>query len=161
MPANLSELSEMPDYLRRMFAGLDVQEACTRPAPDVFAPVEQAWHLADLEREGFGERIRRLRSEHAPQLPDFAGDRIAMERQYLRLSLPEALSAFDAARRDNLAQLAAVAEIEWQRSGVQDGVGTVHLRDIPGLMLAHDRSHRGEIDAWHSTMTGQAQLRPA
>lgn len=153
----LTALGAMSAYLHGMYSNLDAQQASARPAPGVFAPVEQAWHLADLEREGFGERIRRLRTEHAPHLPDFAGDRIAQERQYLRLFLSDALAAFDAARRDNLAQLNAVAASEWARSGQQEGVGTVRLGDIPALMLAHDRAHQGEINHWYNAMTGQTQ----
>lgn len=48
----------MPAFLTERFAPLSAEEARV-PGPDGgFSPVEQCWHLADLEREGFGTRIR-------------------------------------------------------------------------------------------------------
>ncbi|HMK92176.1 MAG TPA: hypothetical protein VK576_04190, partial [Thermoleophilia bacterium] len=62
----LASLAAMPGFLERSFAGLSADEAC-RPGPgEVLSPVEQCWHLADLEREGYAVRIERLRREVEP-----------------------------------------------------------------------------------------------
>jgi hypothetical protein len=71
----------MPALLREVAAALDETARRRRPAGGGFAIVEHAWHLADLEREGYGARISRLLAETAPALPDFDGDRIARERE--------------------------------------------------------------------------------
>ncbi|MCI0572664.1 MAG: hypothetical protein L0Y66_18070 [Myxococcaceae bacterium] len=76
-------LREMPRLLVRVCAGLDEQTVRRKPEGMPFALVEHAWHLADLEREGFGTRLHRLLDEEHPSLPDFPGDRIALERHYL------------------------------------------------------------------------------
>ena len=112
-----------------------------------FSLVEQAWHLADLEREGYGERIRRLLAEEDPALPDFEGDRVARERAYRTKSLPEGVAAFAAARAANLALLRNVTAADWERSGRQEGVDRVALRDLPRMMGEHDAGHREEIAA--------------
>lgn len=144
----MTRLGLMPDYLDSVFAGL-APEDLTAPGPDgSFSPVEHCWHLADLEREGFAERIRRLTSEQDPQLPDFDGDRAARERRYRSRSLAEGISAFREARLANLEVLSRVHGDVWVRGGVQDGVGPVSLCDIPTMMLEHDTSHRREIVAW-------------
>jgi hypothetical protein len=109
--------------------------------------LEQAWHLADLEREGYGLRIERLLQEADPLLPDFEGDRIARERSYRTRSLEEALAAFASARAANLARLQAQPPAAWARAGVQQGVGPITLADVPRMMLEHDDSHRAEIAA--------------
>ena len=146
--AVLAELATMPAFLEERFGTLS-PEAARRAGPhDTFSPVEQCWHLADLEVEGFGARIRRLASEESPALPDFDGARIARERDYRSRALPPALRAFRAAREENLATLRSLAEDAWARSGVQEGVGKVTLADVPRLMREHDRSHRAEIDEW-------------
>jgi len=75
----MRSLSAMPEYLYEQFDALSAEDARC-PTRRAFSPVEQVWHLADLEREGFSVRIRRLRDEQAPRLPDFDGDRIARER---------------------------------------------------------------------------------
>jgi hypothetical protein len=144
----LAGLGRMPDWLCEAFAGLSPEDAAT-PGPDAgFSPAAQCWHLADLEREAFAVRIRRLLTEDAPQLPDFDGARVARERQYDRLSLLEGIAAFRSARHDNLSALRDVPAAAWLRAGTQDGVGRVALCDLPTMMAEHDAAHRGEIDAW-------------
>lgn len=144
--ALLASLARMPEYLRRTFAGLsDVQ--WRKPGPrGTFAPVEQVWHLADLEREGFGVRIRRLLGEAAPHMPDFDGDRIARERNYRSLAPEQGLALFSAARAQNIAALHGLKGPAWLRSGTQEGVGAVSLCDMPAFMWQHDEAHRREIE---------------
>src|SRR5262249_57609181 len=80
--ALLAELDRMPTFLEAAFAGLSSDEAAA-PGPDgAFAPVAQCWHLADLEREGYGARIRRLLEEAEPHLPDFDGSPIPRPSNY-------------------------------------------------------------------------------
>lgn len=146
--ALLRTLEDMPPYLEREMLGLTPEQA-RLPGPDgSFSPVEQVWHLADLEREGFGGRIERLLSECEPRLPDVDGAAVAAARQYRALSLAAGLAAFRQARQHNLARLRCVDANAWTRSGVQDGVGRVSLCDLPGLMSQHDAAHRAEIAAW-------------
>src|SRR5688572_30494985 len=63
-----------------------------------FSLVEHVWHLADLEREGYAARIRRLLSEDEPVLSNFDGNRVARERLYERRNFAEGLIAFTEAR---------------------------------------------------------------
>jgi DinB family protein len=143
----LAELASMPAHLESAASGFDDRRA-SAPGPEgSFSLVEHAWHLADLEREGYGERIRRLLGEADPRLADFDGARIAAERNYRRKSLAEGVAAFAAARAANLRALRAVPTDAWDRAGEQEGVGRVALRDVPRMMQEHDRSHRGEIAA--------------
>jgi DinB superfamily len=146
--ALLDDLHAMPEYLASAFTGLSAADAAV-PGPDgALAPVEQCWHLADLEREGYGLRIQRLLGEADPVLADFDGARIARERAYRSRSLAEGLAAFREARRQNLARLRALTAAEWPRTGIQEGVGPIALCDVPAMMAEHDAGHRQEIAAW-------------
>jgi len=146
--AFMLSLAGMPEFLQVAFAGLSADEV-RRPAPDgTPAPVEQVWHLADLEREGFGERIRRLLDESEPHLPDFNGTQVAAERNYRARSFEEGLAAFAEARRRNVSTLRSLDAPSWLRRGTQEGVGDVSLCDIPSFMAQHDAAHRSEIEAW-------------
>ena len=149
--ALVQELEGMPFELEAAAGRLDDVQARTPPSPGAFSLVEHAWHLADLEREGFGLRIRRLLAEDDPFLPDFDGARVAEERDYRSKSLADGLAAFRRARGENLAALRAVPEEAWGRAGRQEGVGKVCLRDLPRLMREHDDSHRAEIAALPAT----------
>lgn len=141
-------LESMPDFLADVFGGISDAEAC-RPLPDdSFSPVEHCWHMADLEREGFAVRIRRLLAEPKPRLEDFNGGRLAAERQYKHKSLAGGIAAFREARRDNLALLQTIQSEAWARQGEQEGVGTVMLCDIPVMMAEHDAEHKKEIAEW-------------
>jgi hypothetical protein len=147
--ALLAALGRMGEYLADAFSSLSAERA-TMPGPDdTFSPVEQVWHLADLEREGFGVRIDRLARGGMPHLPDFDGAAIARARNYRALKLADGLEAFRAARERNIAALRAVASPGvWAHSGTQEGVGTVSLCDMPSFMSQHDAAHRAEIEAW-------------
>jgi hypothetical protein len=146
----LESLLGMPDFLEATFANLDRDEIAACGPDGAFSPVEQVWHLADLEREGFGTRIRRLLAETEPQLPDFDGAKIAADRQYQTLSIDDGLRAFANERRRNVAILRAIDADSWTRSGVQEGVGQVSLCDMPTFMSQHDSAHRQEIDDWRA-----------
>ncbi len=148
------ELESMPDFLADMFAGLSAEEAAFSPSDGTLAPVEQCWHLADLEREGFNQRIRRLLEDTNPWLEDFEGARLVRERQYKQRSLSEGIAAFREARLGNLSLIQAVTPEGWMRQGEQEGVGPVMLCDIPVMMSQHDASHRAEIAEWRRALNG-------
>jgi DinB family protein len=146
--ALLASLEDMPRYLGAMAGTLSADLERQRSPDDLFSPVEQIWHLADLERGGFGLRIERLLTEHEPQLPDFDGAAVAIARDYRSLSLEDGLVAFREARRRNLDTLRQLAAQDWNRSGHQEGVGPVSLCDMPSFMAQHDAAHRAEIESW-------------
>jgi len=146
--ALFDRLTVMPDDLAVAFDGLSDAASRTRTASDAFSPVEQVWHLADLEAEGFGVRIARLLTEDAPRLDDFDGDRIARERRYRERDLAGGVAAFRTARARNVATLAALSGDAWNRAGTQEGIGPVMLCDLPVMIAEHDAAHRAEIDAW-------------
>jgi len=144
----MAGLEQMPAFVAAAFADLPPSRHAEPGRDGTFSPVEQAWHLADLEDMGFTERIRRLRTESHPHLPDFAGDVVARERDYKALSLSEGIAAFRRARARNLSALRSLTREEWTRRGEQEGVGAVALCDLPTMMAAHDEGHRREIEAW-------------
>lgn len=146
--ALLSELRAMPDFLDASFRTVSLLEAAAPGPNDAFSPVEHCWHLADLEREGYAVRIRRLREEADPWLPDFNGAQIARERNYKSLSLAEGIEAFRDARLRNIAILRTLDAGDWMRRGEQEGVGAIALCDIPAMMAEHDAAHRLEIEEW-------------
>lgn len=147
LPELLARLGTMPALLREVAAALSGPALRRRPASGPFAFVEHAWHLADLEREGYGARISRLLVEDAPALPDFDGDRIAREREYLRGDVGLALEVFAQARRHNVERLVGLDDISLARRGTQEGVGEITLGRVPRMMAAHDAGHVEELVA--------------
>jgi len=141
----LLTLESTPALVARAAAQLDASQVRRAPANGGFSLIEHVWHLADLEREGYEVRIRRILSEEEPALSDFEGERLAQERRYRDRDLAEGLAAFAAARNRSVAKLRAIHNSDWKRRGVQEGFGSIALEDVPRMMAAHDRCHTAEI----------------
>lgn len=141
----LLTLESTPALVARAAEGLRPLQVRQVPVPGCFSLIEHVWHLADIEREGYGMRIRRVLCEQEPALSDFDGERIARERVYIKRDLAEGLAALARDRARNVAKLRRIRTSDWKRRGVQEGVGLITLEDVPRMMAAHDRSHTSEI----------------
>jgi len=155
----LNRLREMPAWLESAAARIDPELTVARPKTGGFCLLEQVWHLAELEENGFGERIRRIVSEDEPRLPDFDGPRAAREGNYASRILEDGLARFRAARTANLAAFRLAGPGDWVRGGVQDGVGKITLADVPRMMAEHDSSHRDEIETLFSELANARTAR--
>ena len=139
-------LRAFPHRLRELLATAPPERLRTRAKDGGFAFIEHAWHLADLEVEGYGVRIRRILEEDEPELADFRGDAIAEERKYLELELEPALRRFAEARAANVAMLESARD-RAERGGMQEGVGRVTLARVAEMMAEHDAGHAAELHA--------------
>lgn len=143
----LLTLESTPALIERAARQIPAGDATRRPAAGGFSLVENIWHLADLEREAYRIRIRRLLTEDEPLLANFDGDRVARERDYQSKGLAEGLAAFAMARHRNVERLRDLPPSAWKRSGSQESVGRVTLADVPRMMAEHDRSHTDDLSA--------------
>jgi hypothetical protein len=139
-------LARMIDRMNAIAADLPADLVRTRASDGSFAFLEHVWHLADLEREGFGLRIARLLAEDQPALHGFDGAAVAAERDYLKLDLAQGLTRFIEARRENLDRLAALTDAQRARGGTFMG-DPILVADMPRRMLEHDRAHLAELAA--------------
>jgi hypothetical protein len=153
----LLTLESTPALLTRAAAALSPSEARCRPDEKSFSFVENVWHLADLEREGFGLRIRRILSEENPALLNFDGERVARERAYQEKDVERGLALFARARAQNLEALRRLRRSDWKRSGSQEGVGRVTLADVSRMMAEHDRSHGTDVAEILAIVRGQSR----
>lgn len=141
----MDELRTFPATLRTMLESVPPELLTKRSAEGFFSCVENAWHLADLEVEGYGVRLRRLLAEDSPSLPDFRGDVIAEQRNYNSLPLAAALERFERGRAENLAVIDGASNEDRQRAGEQEGVGVVTFERVIAMMREHDQSHTAEL----------------
>jgi hypothetical protein len=155
----LLTLESTPALLSRAAAALSPSESRRRPGEKCFSFVENVWHLADLEREGFGLRIRRILAEENPALANFDGNRLARERNYQENDVARGLALFARARAQNLEALRRLRRADWKRSGSQQGVGRVTLADISRLMAEHDRSHGADVADILAIVRGETATR--
>jgi hypothetical protein len=142
---HLDHLTDFANVVASVFNGTPLIRR--RPATGGFALVEHAWHLADLETEGYAIRIARLLAEVNPSFADFRGEEIARERRYIELEIAPAVKRFIAQRTANVASLCAIGPDQWERCGQQEAVGEITVARVAQMMSEHDRGHASEIAA--------------
>ena len=142
------DLSQMPDFMEKSFSGLAKESLLMNGPGGEFSPVEQVWHLADLEEEGFFLRIMALLDGTAWNLSDFDGDRVAADRNYKSLSFSAGLEKFRQARGRNIRIFRTLDESKWSNKGYLEGVGDITLCNMPAFLYQHDLAHKSEIENW-------------
>jgi hypothetical protein len=140
----ISQLIAMPTLLREVLGAMDPVQLHSKPAPGLFSPLEDAWHLRDIEREGYLVRIQRMLTEQSPVLVDLDGDQMAIARRYNERELEPALEDFASARAESISLLKGLPPDAWTRSA-QFGNRTINLRELIEMMVEHDRGHLSSI----------------
>jgi hypothetical protein len=141
----LERLGAMPAFVEAALHEAGEENLALRPSPDMFALVEQACHLRDLEREGYLVRVRRILTENRPALEGFDGQAVAAERDYASQDAHAAAQDFAAARRELVAVLGALSPAELAREATFEG-RAITLAGLVGMIDAHDTGHRQEIE---------------
>jgi hypothetical protein len=142
----LDKLTVSPVRLRALLTSLSESALRLTPPGGGFAPIEDAWHLRDIEAEGYFLRIRRILAEERPVLASIDGERLARERRYLERELGTALDEFAQYREASVELLGPLAEDAWLRTAIfEDRV--VSLRDLVTAMAEHDESHLAPLTA--------------
>jgi hypothetical protein len=142
---NISELRTLPKILRKLLQEFGSENSKKKPADGGFSLTEQICHLRDLESEGYLTRIITILNEDCPELVDFDGTRIAMERNYQSQDPQAALKVFEENRAASISQLEKVSTIQLQRTGSFGAFGIITLEQLIERMLEHDRSHMAEL----------------
>jgi hypothetical protein len=141
---SISQLSAAPNLLRQLLSAMDPIKLRTKPAPGVFSPLEDAWHLRDIEREGYLIRIQRILAERSPVLVDLDGDQMAVARRYNQRELAPALDEFACARAESIRLLKGLPPEAWARPA-RFANRTVDLRELIEMMVEHDGGHVSSI----------------
>jgi len=136
----------MPGFLQAAIVRATPRGLRARTSPDAFCLIEQACHLRDLEREGYGLRLRRMLEESTPSLAGFEGDVVARQRNYMVQDPRDAAAEFAIARAAFVERVEKLTEAELARTGTFGG-RTITIRDLLSMMVEHDEGHRGEIAA--------------
>jgi hypothetical protein len=111
----IDQLARAPEVVREAIGEINVEKLRNKPSASIFSPLEDVWHLRDIEAEGYLVRIRRILSELLPALEDLDGDRTAIERRYNELELEPAIAGFAVARGESVALLRGLPAEAWMR----------------------------------------------
>ena len=143
----LATVRSTPDRLKIALAGIPKKLLTWRPAPGKWSIHEIVCHMRDAEREGYLYRYTKILAEDNPTLPDVDGDKLALERQYGRMNMREALRDWRAARKEVLAILKRVKAHQWQRIGTHEFLGPMSLETVlQRQALGNDEAHLAQIE---------------
>lgn len=150
---NLEQLRRTPGDLARVIEGVSEAALTRRPAPAAWAAREILCHLRDTE-DAFGARYVLALENDTPRFPPGTdADRVAEERQYLRMDGREALAAFARKRAEMLAVLEGLGPEQWRRSGVHPKRGPMSLAEMLAIHAGHDGNH---LDQLRRALRGEA-----
>jgi hypothetical protein len=151
----LRSLAAIQEWLPAALAGLGLSQLRERrEGCGAFSLLEQVWHLHDIDRLGYLDRVRRALVEKHPVLADVDGDRLAVERAYQKLPLRPGLDELLRARRRTLSRLAKVKDRDLRRPATLEGVGPVTLGELILRWRTHDLGHRVEVERLAAAVRG-------
>lgn len=140
----IQQLENTPEQVRSLVTGLSRSQLIAKDG-DEFSILENVCHLRDIEAEGYTVRVQRILNEVVPDLSDIDGSRLAVEREYLKQDIEEALSSFASARAQTVLILNDASSKELQRSGNMEGIGQVTLERLLEMMCEHDEGHIDDL----------------
>ena len=138
------ELTQLPNLLDVLLAGLDDATTRERPSPAEWAPVEIVCHLRDEETEDFAARLQSVlegRKAFAPIDPVGWVE----QRRYRDADLREALTRFRERRTASLAWLDEVVPERLRSSVPHPALGELSGLDLLVAWVTHDRLHLSQL----------------
>jgi len=115
-----------------------------RPDPKNWSAKEVVCHVRDTE-ESFMTRFLSILAMDEPKFLPVEPDRWAVERQYQRNDVQEALAAFKTRREETLRFFRGLKPDQWERGGVHATRGRMTLKDFVELMAWHDDNHLDQL----------------
>ncbi len=115
-----------------------------RPDPKNWSAKEVVCHVRDTE-ESFMMRFLSILAMDDPKFLPVEPDRWAVERQYQRNDVQEALAALKTRREETLRFFRGLKPDQWERSGVHATRGRMTLKDFVELMAWHDDNHLDQL----------------
>ena len=115
-----------------------------RPDPKNWSAKEVVCHVRDIE-ESFMTRFLSILAMDEPKFLPVEPDRWAVERQYQRNDVQEALAAFKTRREETLRFFRGLKPEQWERGGIHATRGRMTLKDFVELMAWHDDNHLDQL----------------
>jgi hypothetical protein len=135
-------LASTADQITKYLAVIGVRKENVPPAPGKWSAAEIVCHVADCEIV-FSFRMRQTLAEDGPTVQPFDQDKWAAV--YRRIPAAEALAAFSALRKWNLALIRAALPAAAGRTMTHPERGTMTFQTIAETMAGHDLNHLAQL----------------
>lgn len=140
----LKTLRATPVVLQALVRDIGKSELRHRPAPGEWAVIEVVGHIADTEERALG-RMRIMIAEDDPWLEPFDQVALAEERRYIDLDLNGELDRFGRLRQQHVAELQALEDAAWERTGRHGEHGKISIELYEVHVAAEEVDHLAQI----------------
>ena len=137
-------LNASPGIIARFCANIPDAIADQDQGPDYFTLREVLAHLADWEPIWL-ERIQRIVQEDSPVLPNIDEGEMAELNGYTTTPVEVSLEKFTSGRSALVEYLQSLPSEAFARSGIRPEIGTITIKDIATIVLAHDTYHIAQL----------------
>jgi hypothetical protein len=158
----LTALAAFPGQLEAHYGVIPAEFKNWRPLSwdgipsEPFTPIEQVWHVRDIEIDGYHERLRRTLQESNPLLASIDGETLAKERSYATRDSGEAFAAFRHARGKTIELVSSLTPQQFARVAVFEG-RAVTLRGLVHNLCSHDQQHLAGLQWLLARVSAPAQ----
>mgnify|MGYP002623216650 CR=1 FL=1 len=136
-----------PARLRELCADLDHSDCIRKPGVGKLSLLEHVWHLADMEQNVFGDRLRRVLEEDDPRLEPIDTEEHAIHDDVLEgRRLGDVLTSWEEARARNVALVEATTPEQWRRPVRHPQLGRATFLDVVRRWSRHDHDHLRQIE---------------
>jgi len=140
----LARMERTVDDFAAAIKGVSDARLSKRPDDKNWSAREVVCHVRDTE-ESFITRFQAILAMDEPRFPPVEPDRWAVDRQYTRNDVAEAIAAFRTRREETLRFLRGLKPEQWERSGIHATRGRMTLKDFVELMAWHDDNHLDQL----------------
>ena len=145
LPLALDRLRRSAAAIEALVAGLPLEAARWKPAPDKWSALEVVCHLGDEEVEDFRARVRHVLQSPAAPWPPIEPGRWVVDRRYQEQPFGPALARFLNERAVSLQWLAAQREAKWDNVYQHRTAGPLSARALLANWMAHDLLHLRQL----------------
>jgi len=140
----LARMERTVDDFAAAIKGVSDARLSKRPDDKNWSAREVVCHVRDTE-ESFMTRFQAILAMDEPRFPPVEPDRWAVDRQYQRNDVGDALAAFRARREETLRFFRGLKPEQWERTGIHATRGKMTLKDFVELMAWHDDNHLDQL----------------
>ena len=141
----LDALRATPTVLEALLRDCTQEQAQrARGGDEGWSVVEVICHLRDAEERAL-ERMRAMRDQVDPFLPGYDQEQWAQERNYAAAQLSVALAAVVRVRSQHVAELAALASEDWERTGRHAELERITIASHTLHIVSHDLVHAAQL----------------
>jgi hypothetical protein len=133
-----------PAQLEKLLRALGPERSTVAPAPGKWSVRDILCHLADCEVV-FAFRLRQALAEDRHVIQPFDQDLWAAT--YSHYDAPAALAAFSAVRQWNIALIAGLKAVDFDKPLNHPERGDMTLRTVVETMAGHDLNHLRQVEA--------------